>query len=96
MCIRDSLHEVRPKLDWLTEEDVEYWNNLFEFGEQPQDAPEFEESHSNARDSAIQNFAVYTVESNRIAVEIYQIEGELLEGEDRSVELAHEFEITKD
>ena len=92
----DRLHEVRPKLDWLTEEDVEYWNNLFEFGEQPQDAPEFEDSHSNARDSAIQNFAVYTVESNRIAVEIYQIEGELLEGEDRNVELAHEFEITKD
>lgn len=92
----DHIHEVRPRLDWLTQEDVDYWNTLFAFGNQPQETDLFEESHSNARDSAVQNFAVYNIEGSELNVEIYQIEGELLEGEERSVELIHEFGITKD
>lgn len=92
----DHIHNVRPRLDWMTEEDVTYWNSLFAFGGQPQETELFEGSHSNARDSAVQNFAVYNIDGNELNVEIYQIEGELLEGEDRTVELVHEFGITKD
>src|SRR5699024_2284039 len=43
----DYIHKVRPKLDWLTQEDVDYYNNLFAFGEQPQKDEVFEDSHSN-------------------------------------------------
>lgn len=86
---------VRPRLDWMTEEDVEYYNNLFVFGNQPQQSESFETSHSNNRDSAIQNFAVYRNESNELLVELYQIQGELLEGEERTVELVYSFGITK-
>lgn len=92
----DYIHKVRPKLDWLTQEDVDYYNNLFAFGEQPQKDEVFEESHSNHRDSAVQNFAIYHVKDDELKVEIYQVSGELLEGEDRSVEKVHEFGIVKD
>lgn len=27
----DHIHKVRPKLDWMTQEDVDYFNNLFAF-----------------------------------------------------------------
>ena len=92
----DYIHKVRPKLDWLTQEDVDYYNNLFAFGEQPQKDEVFEDSHSNHRDSAVQNFAIYHVKGDELKVEIYQVSGELLEGEDRSVEKVHEFGIVKD
>src|SRR5699024_3541201 len=82
----DYIHKVRPKLDWLTQEDVDYYNDLFAFGEQPQKDEVFEDSHSNHRDSAVQNFAIYHVKGDELKVEIYQVSGELLEGEDRSVE----------
>lgn len=92
----EHLHKVRPDLDWMTQEDVDYYNNLFAFGGQPQETDAFEESHSNARDSAIQNFAVYNAEDNELTVEIYQVEGELHEGEERTVEKVHEFGIIKE
>ncbi|MBU5594386.1 metallophosphoesterase family protein [Amphibacillus sp. MSJ-3] len=92
----DYIHKVRPKLDWLTQEDVDYYNNLFAFGEQPQKDEAFEESHSNHRDSAVQNFAIYHVDGDELKVEIYQVTGELLEGEDRIVEKVHEFGIVKE
>src|SRR5690625_702974 len=92
----DYIHKVRPKLDWLTQEDVDYYNNLFAFGEQPQKNKVFEDSHSNHRDSAVQNFAIYHVKGDELKVEIYQVSGELLEGEERTVEKVHEFGIVKD
>lgn len=92
----EHLKEVRPELDWMTQEDVDYYNNLFAFGGQPQETDAFEESHSNNRDSSIQNFAVYHVEEDELTAEIYQIEGELLEDEERTVEKVHEFGITKE
>lgn len=92
----DHLKKVRPKLDWMNKEDVDYYNNLFAFGGQPQKTDAFKESHSNARDSAVQNFAVYKVKDNELKVEIYQVEGELLEGVERKVEKVHEFGIIKE
>lgn len=92
----DYIHKVRPKLDWLTQEDVDYYDNLFAFGGQPQKDEVFEESHSNHRDSAVQNFAIYHVKGDELKVEIYQVSGELLEGEERTVEKVHEFGIVKE
>lgn len=92
----DYIHKVRPKLDWLTQEDVDYYDNLFAFGGQPQKDDVFKESHSNHRDSAVQNFAIYHVKDDELKVEIYQVSGELLEGEDRKVEKVHEFGIVKE
>lgn len=92
----EHLHKVRPRLDWMTEEDIEYYNNLFAYGNQPQKTDAFNDSHSNARDSSIQNFAVYKVEGNQLTVEIYQVEGDLLKGEERKVEKVHEFGIIKE
>ncbi|MGO4937628.1 hypothetical protein ACTQ54_08480 [Fundicoccus sp. Sow4_H7] len=80
----------------MTEEDAEYYNNLFAFRNQPQQSESIGTSHSNNRDSAIQNFAVYTIEGKELQVELYQIQGELLEGEERTVELVYSFGITKD
>jgi len=80
----------------MTQEDVDYFNNLFAFGGQPQKDGAFANSHSNNRDSAVQNFAIYHVEENELKVEIYQVFGELLEDEDRTVEKVHEFGIVKE
>lgn len=91
----EHLHAVRPNLDWMTQEDLDYYNNLFAFGGQPQESDAFETSHSNDRDSAIQNFAAYTVSGNELRVDIYQIEGNLHAGEERTVTLVHSFAITK-
>lgn len=92
----EHLHKVRPNLNWMTQEDVDYYNNLFAFGGQPQKSEAFSDSHSNNRDSAVQNFAIYKVEGGQLKVEIYQVSGELLEGEERTVEKVHEFGIIKE
>ena len=92
----EHLISVRPGLDWMTQDDYDHWNTLFAYGNQPQESDAFETSHSNNRDSAIQNFAIYTIEGDELLVELYQISGELLEGEDRTVELVYSFGITKD
>lgn len=92
----EHLHEVRPELDWMTQEDMDHYNSLFGFGGQPQKTDAFEESHSNNRDSSTQNFAVYEVVDDEMIVRMYQISGELLNGEPRTVELIDEFGINKD
>lgn len=92
----EHVHEVRPDLSWMTQEDLDYYNNLFAFGGQPQKDGVFANSHSNNRDSTVQNFAVYNVNGNELTVEIYQIFGELVEGEERAVEKVHEFGIVKE
>ena len=91
----EHLHAVRPNLDWMTQEDMDYYNSLFAYGNQPQETDAFETSHSNNRDSAVQNFAVYEVDGNELVVSLYQIKGELLEGEERTVELVDQFGIRK-
>lgn len=91
----DHLHKVRPELDWMTQEDMDYYNSLFGFGEQPQESEAFEESHSNNRDSSTQNFAVYEVEGDEMIVSMYQLEGDVLEGEEREAELVDQFGISK-
>lgn len=92
----DHLVKVRPKLNWLTQEQFDYWASLFAWANQPGESEAFEESHSNNRDSSIQNFAVYTVKSDEIKIDIYQISGDLSKDEERSVELVHSFGIKKD
>lgn len=92
----EHVHEVRPDLSWMTQEDLDYYNNLFAFGGQPQKDGVFANAHSNNRDSTVQNFAVYNVNGNELTVEIYQIFGELVEGEERAVEKVHEFGIVKE
>ena len=92
----EHLHEVRPDLSWMTQENKDYYNNLFAFGGQPQKDGVFANSHSNNRNSTIQNFAVYNVDGNELTVEIYQVFGDLQEDEERSVEKVHEFGIVKE
>lgn len=91
----DHLKKVRPKLDWMTQEQYDYWASLFAWANQPGQTDAFEESHSNNRDSSVQNFAVYTVNETSIRIDIYQIEGDLSKGEERTVELVHSFGINK-
>ncbi|SFQ37675.1 Purple acid Phosphatase, N-terminal domain [Desemzia incerta] len=92
----EHIHEVRPELNWMTQENVDYYNNLFAYGNQPQKEGVFANSHSNNRDSTIQNFAVYNVEGNELKVEIYQVFGDLEEDEERAIEKVHEFGIMKE
>lgn len=89
----DHVKKVRPKLDWLTEELLAEYNGLFAYGLQPQKSKAFEKSHSNFRDSKVQNFARYIVNENSIKVELYQIEGELSEA--REPKLVDSFTIEK-
>lgn len=92
----EHVHAVRPSLEWMTGEDVEYYNSLFAYGNQPQESEAFTDSHSNWRDSSVQNFAVYEVSETEINVKIYEIEGDLTADEERTVTLVHEFGVTKD
>lgn len=92
----EHVHAVRPKLDWLTQENLDYYNSLFAFGGQPQKTEAFADSHSNWRDSSVQNFAVYKVDGKTINVKIFQISGDITKGEERKIELVYEFGITKE
>ena len=87
----EHINKVRPRLDWLTEELVSEYNGLFAYGEQPQKSERFEKSHSNFRDSTVQNFAKYSVDGNKLTTELYQIEGKL--GEERKIKLVDSFAI---
>ena len=92
----DHLHEVRPDLDWMTQEDMDHYNSLFGFGGQPQETDAFADSHSNNRDSSTQNFAIYEVEGDEMVVSMYQLGGDFMLGEERTVELVDQFGIQKD
>jgi hypothetical protein len=89
----DHIIKVRPKLNWLTEELVDEYNNLFAFGGQPDNSPRFAESHSNFRNSTVQNFARYTIDGNTLSVELYEISGNLDEA--REPKLVDSFVIEK-
>lgn len=92
----DHLHEVRPDLDWMTQENMDHYNSLFGFGGQPQETDAFDDSHSNNRDSSTQNFAIYEVEGGEMIVSMYQLGGDFMLGEERTVELVDQFGIQKD
>ncbi len=92
----DHLHEVRPDLNWMTQENMDHYNSLFGFGGQPQETDSFEDSHSNNRDSSTQNFAIYEVEGGEMIVSMYQLGGDFMLGEERTVELVDQFGIQKD
>lgn len=89
----DHLHEVRPDLNWMTQENMDHYNSLFGFGGQPQDTDAFDDSHSNNRDSSTQNFAIYEVEGDEMVVSMYQLAGDFMLGEERTVELVDQFGI---
>lgn len=92
----EHVHKVRPKLDWMTEEDVELWNSLYDVAEQPQNSPKFEHAHDNYRQSETQNFAVYTVSEDEFLIEFYQVEGDLHGGEERTVERVDSYGVVKE
>lgn len=89
------IHEHRPNLDWMTQEDVDYYDALFAFGYEPED-PVFENSYQNNRDSDTQLFATYEVTENTFSGKIYKTSGNVLEGEEREIELVDAFTIQKD
>lgn len=89
------IHKVRPKLNWLTQQQLEHYNSLFEVGYQPQLSQGFKESHSNYRESSDQNFAIYKIAGNKFTGEVYQVSGDLSKDEARKVSLADKFSIEK-
>ena len=91
----EHIKQVRAKLDWLTQQQVEHYNSLFEIGYQPQRSERFKVKHENWRDSSEQNFAVYKIEGNKLTGEIYQVSGDLSLGEARRVFLVDAFSIEK-
>lgn len=91
----EHIKTVRPKLNWLTQEQLDHYNSLFAYGKQPQKSEAFKKSHGNKRDSSEQNFAVYEFDNNQMNVKIYQVYGDLFEGEPRQVKLVDEFGIQK-
>ncbi|MDO4595229.1 MAG: metallophosphoesterase family protein [Tissierellia bacterium] len=91
----DHIKKVRKNLDWLTQEQLDHYKTLFEKGEQPHRAEEFKDSHSNKRDSTFQNFAQYKIIGNKLQAKIYQVSGDLDNGDERKVELVDCFSIEK-
>ena len=91
----DHVAEVRPRLDWMTEEDVDLWNGLYDIAEQPEDSPKFEHAHDNYRQSETQSFAVYNFDDERFTIDFYIVEGDLHGGEERTVTLRDSYGIVK-
>ncbi|MCZ0717167.1 metallophosphoesterase [Aerococcus kribbianus] len=77
----EHIHKVRPKLSHMTQEDLDYYRSLFDRSDQPGDSPYFENSHSNNRESSTQNFGVYTVTPDELRIDLYQVEGNVLDAE---------------
>lgn len=91
----EHIKKIRPKLSWLTEAQRQEYNNLFAVGEQPQKTDAFNDSHENNRDSSAQNFSVYEVKGDKLIVKIYQLNGDISKGEQRTVKLIDQFGISK-
>ncbi|MDO4440832.1 MAG: metallophosphoesterase family protein [Moraxella sp.] len=89
------IHKIRPRLNWLTQSQLEHYNSLFEVGFQPQRSKRFEENIGNYRDNTIQNFAVYTINGRVLNAQIYQVFGDLSKNEKRQVIKVDEFNIEK-
>lgn len=89
------IHKVRPKLEWLTQSQLDHYNSLFEAGFQPQTTDRFDTSIGNDRDNTIQNFATYTINGKTLTAKVYQVSGNLSKGEPRTVYKVDEFSIQK-
>lgn len=74
----EHIKKVRPKLSFMTQENLRDYRKLFELSSQPGKSPAFKESHSNQRDSQWQNFGVYTVTPDELKIDLYQVEGNVL------------------
>lgn len=90
----DHVIKVRKKLNWLTEDILNEYNNFFAFGNQPAQSEAFETSHGNNRDSKVQNFARYIVDNGTLTTELYQISGNL--DEPREPKLVDSFVLEKE
>ncbi|WIM67660.1 metallophosphoesterase family protein [Corynebacterium breve] len=91
----DHVAKVRPRLNWMTPENINHWNSLFDIAEQPEKSPKFEHKHDNYRQSEQQTFAVYTVDEDTFKIEFYMVEGDLHGGEERTVTLRDAYGIAK-
>lgn len=91
----EHVAKVRPKLNWMTDDDVELWNGLYDIAEQPEDSPKFEYKHENYRQSEKQTFAVYTFDKDTFRIDFYMVEGDLHGGEERTVTLRDSYGIAK-
>lgn len=91
----DFIHNAREGLNWITQEQADYFRSLFAVGYQPQRSQAFVESHSNYRDADVQTYSVVDVTEDTLTVRTYNVYGELLEGEERITELADTFGIYK-
>lgn len=91
----DFIHTARPKLEWLTQEQVDYFRTLFAVGMQPQQSQAFVDSHSNYRDSDVQTYSIIDVTEDTIVVKTYNVYGDLLQGEERITELVDSYGIYK-
>lgn len=91
----DHVHKVRPKLEWMTEDNVTLWNSLFDVAKQPESCKKFDHKHDNFRQSETQSFAVYTVTPESFKIDFYQVEGDLHGGKDRKVSLIDSYGILK-
>lgn len=91
----DHVAKVRPDLNWMTEQDTNLWNSLFDVAEQPEKSPKFEHKHDNYRQSETQSFAVYTFSEDTFKIEFYLVEGDLHGGEERTVTLRDSYGIIK-
>ena len=100
-----SLEEIkhfRPEFKDLTQKQLDHFHSLFEIADQPQKTDAFDIQHTknsdhvNNRDSSDQNYAVYEVDEDELKVKIYQLHGDIAQGEPRRQELIDEFGIKKD
>lgn len=91
----DFIHQAREGLNWIEQDQVDYFRSLFAVGFQPQQSPAFAETHSNFRDSDVQTYSVIDVTTDKLTVKTYLIYGDLDAGEPRITELADSFGIMK-
>lgn len=89
----EYLHKVERRLGKFTQKELDEYNSLFAYGEQPFKSEAYETGLSNYRDSDVQNFAVYEVKDDEFIGKLYQIEGKL--GTAREPRLVDEFVISK-
>lgn len=61
----------------LAQRNLDYWNTLFMYQNQPANAPGFATTHQNSREGTTQNYATYNFTPDYIEVTLWQVSGEL-------------------
>lgn len=61
----------------LAQRNLDYWNTLFMYQNQPANAPGFVNTHQNSREGTTQNYATYNFTPDYIEVTLWQVSGEL-------------------